>query len=441
VVAVAGVLGWLAVATVIPVLGVMAVAVLVAGRLARGAARFATLRAVVAAAATLLGAAAGMAVMLLWWRGAPAAPDAFYDAPDLLPPRPGVLLRQEPFDRSVPPGARAWRILYTTARAEGAPAVASAVVLTPNGPSEAPRPLVVWTHGTTGVARGCAPSVLPPPFPFDRTVPAVAEAIAENWALLAPDYVGLGTPGSHPYLIGAAEARSALDAVRAARAMRDVRLDDRTVVWGHSQGGHAALWTGILAPEYAPEVGLRGVAALAPATDLLPLIVAAQYTPVGKIMASYVMAAYSNAYPDVRFADYVGPERRARAMASRCLSGPGALLSVLTAVTLEATFFARPPDQGPLAQRLRENTPDAPIRPPLLVAQGLADDLVLPVVQEEYVRRRCDAGQQLEYRTYRGLDHVGLVTSDSPLPEHLVDWTRARFAGAAAPRGCQVTAR
>jgi hypothetical protein len=38
------------------------------------------------------------------------------------------------------------------------------------------------------------------------------------------------------------------------------------VVSGH--GGHAALWTGILAPTYAPDVTLDGVAALAPAGNL-----------------------------------------------------------------------------------------------------------------------------------------------------------------------------
>jgi hypothetical protein len=50
--------------------------------------------------------------------------------------------------------------------------------------------------------------------------------------------------GVHPYLIGEGEVRTALDSVRAARQMVELTLDMRTVVWGHSQGGHAGLWAG-----------------------------------------------------------------------------------------------------------------------------------------------------------------------------------------------------
>ena len=51
-----------------------------------------------------------------------------------------------------------------------------------------------------------------------------------------------------------------------------MRLGEQTVVWGHSQGGHAALWTGQLAPTSAPELDIAGVAALAPASNLPGLI-------------------------------------------------------------------------------------------------------------------------------------------------------------------------
>ena len=41
---------------------------------------------------------------------------------------------------------------------------------------------------------------------------------------------------------------------------------NRFAVWGHSEGGHAALFTGELAARYAPDLKLVGVAAAAPAT-------------------------------------------------------------------------------------------------------------------------------------------------------------------------------
>ena len=49
----------------------------------------------------------------------------FYDAPGPAPKRPGVLLRSEAMTAGVPPGGQAWKILYTTTRADGAPALAT----------------------------------------------------------------------------------------------------------------------------------------------------------------------------------------------------------------------------------------------------------------------------------------------------------------------------
>ena len=89
-----------------------------------------------------------------------------------------------------------------------------------------------------------------------------------GFVIAATDYAGLGGQGMHPYLIGLSEARAVLDSVRAARQLPDAAAGDRFAVWGHSQGGHAALFTGEQAASYAPELKLVGVAAAAPATYL-----------------------------------------------------------------------------------------------------------------------------------------------------------------------------
>ena len=130
-----------------------------------------------------------------WWMALPTAPDAFYMPPADLPSRPGALLRQEAFDRGVPPGARAWRILYSTTHFNGIPAVASAIVMVSRNAHGGPRPVIAWTHGTTGVVPGCAPSLLDDPF---ANVPALRQLIDKGWVYVATDYVGLGTSGPHP---------------------------------------------------------------------------------------------------------------------------------------------------------------------------------------------------------------------------------------------------
>src|SRR6185369_2138083 len=102
--------------------------------------------------------AAGIAA--LWTASRPAQPDAFYDPP-AQPGDPGALLRSEPYTKDLPAGARGWRILYTTNRGNS-PAVASAVVVTSTQTTTAARPVIAWAHGTTGIASGCAPSLMSP---------------------------------------------------------------------------------------------------------------------------------------------------------------------------------------------------------------------------------------------------------------------------------------
>lgn len=362
-------------------------------------------------------------------RGAPT-PDAFYTAPVPVPAQPGQLLRAEAYTREIPQGASAWRILYTTTRDEGRPAVASALVVVPSDRARDRIPVIAWAHGTTGAVPGCAPTVLDP---FESgAFFNLDQVLANGWAYVGTDYVGLGTQGPHPYLIGQGEGRSVLDSIRAARQLEEVVLGDDTVVWGHSQGGHAALWTGILAPTYAPELQVDGVAALAPASDLPGLIDNLGNVTGGELFASYVIDSYARIYDDVRFTEYVRPGAQpiVRAMAERCLAEPGTLLSIATIRSLDQAIWAGDPNRGTFAARLRENVPTGPIEAPLLIGQGGDDSLVVPSAQDAYVAARCAAGQQVDYRTYAGRDHVPLVEPDSPAVPELVAWTKERLAGA-----------
>jgi acetyl esterase/lipase len=357
--------------------------------------------------------------------------DAFYDAPDDVPGEPGVLLRAEPFERGVPDGARAWRILYTTTRDEGQPALASGLVVAPAEQAADPHPVVAWAHGTTGVDETCAPSVLDDPFGAGAFY-ALDDVIEQGWALVATDYVGLGTEGPHPYLIGQGEGRSVLDAVRAARQLDDLTVEDRTIVWGHSQGGHAALWTGQLAESYAPDVGVAGVAALAPASDLIGLVRNLPNVPGGSIFASYVAGPYADIYDELDLGEYVasGGEVTVRQIGERCLAEPSVFVSIVGSLATGMEIFSGDLSTGTMGELLAANSPTGPIPAPLLIGQGLADPLVLPAVQEGYVERLCESGQQVDFRTYEGRDHVGVVNADSPLLPELITWTQERLAGA-----------
>lgn len=376
-----------------------------------------------------------LAAAVAWSASRPRTPDEFYG--DMVPANAasGMLLRSEPFTRAVPEGGRAWRILYVTTRS-GKFATASAIVVVPTQPTGNPLAVIAWAHGTTGIAAGCAPSLLSKPFDNVPDFPAVVRA---GWAYVGTDYPGLGTGGGHSYLVGEDAAAAVLDSVRAARQLQDANLSDRVVVWGHSQGGSSALWTGMRASALAPELTILGVAALAPASDLKGLVEASKGSLFGKIVSSYLIHAYAQAYPDVKIEGYVGGMSQflASDIAKRCVSGYATLFSVAEAAALpSAGIFCRDPTGGPLGQRLAENTPSAIIPAPVLIAQGEADDLVLPGVQQGYIAARCRAGQPIDYRTYAGRDHISVVAPDSPLAADLLAWTRDRFDAKPAHSTC-----
>lgn len=384
----------------------------------------------------LAGALLIAAVAAAWVWAHPDTPGPFLSSASLsaTTAAPGTLLATEAYSRDVPAGARAWRILYATTRISGESTVASAVVMVPAG-AKGRLPVISWAHGTTGTAPGCAPSIMAP----FANVPALPDLLAQGWAYVATDYAGLGTPGGHAYLVGREAAQSVLDAMRAARAIAGINLSDATVVWGHSQGGNSALWAGMIAPAYAPDLRVLGVAGLAPATDLPDLLRTARVSVFGKIVSAYLIAGYSLAYPDVRGPDYTRGLAGAigRDIAGRCAGGPATLVSVAEALLLPADgLFSRDPAQGPLGDRLRQNVPGGPYAMPVLIAQGQADDLVLEPVQSAFAARLCQGGVRAEYRRYPGRDHLSLVAPGSPLTADLIGWTRARLSGDPTAGNC-----
>src|SRR6201992_2445024 len=199
-----------------------------------------------------------------------SAQTPFYDAPrSQLSGQPGTVVRQERID-GAPLGATAYRTLYRSTGLKGEPIFVSGVIIVPQGdPPPGGRPILAWAHPTSGVTPRCAPSLAI--FLFQQ-IQGLRSFVERGYVVAATDYPGLGTPETHPYLVGDSEAEAVIDSVRVASNMPGAGGGKRFVVWGHSQGGQAALFTGLIAKSYAPELELLGVAAAAPATDLIALM-------------------------------------------------------------------------------------------------------------------------------------------------------------------------
>lgn len=376
--------------------------------------------------------------MSLGWSEASEASDnaAFYVyAADQAVGAPGSIIRFETME-GAPLGAAAYRILYRSVGVHGEPIAVSGVVIVPTGPvPEGGRDIVAWAHPTSGIVQRCAPSQAR--FVF-QTIMGLREMVRRGYIVVATDYAGLGTEGLHPYLVGASEARAVIDAVRAAHQVPGAEASDRYAVWGHSQGGQAALFTGMIGNHYAPELHLVGVAAAAPATDLNALLRDDADTNGGRNVTAMTLWSWHRVY-NAPIDEVVEPAAMPAvdALANECIESPYDMLQRhYSQRPLEKQFLSVSDltAQEPWRSLLAENIPSTlPRGIPVLVTQGSADRLVLPQVTRAYVQRLCSAGSQVEYLELPGVHH-GLIGHDSA--SHAVDWISGRFDGNPAPTSC-----
>ena len=347
----------------------------------------------------------------------------------------GALIRSEPID-GAPDGATAYRVLYKSEGLQGEPIAISGVVIVPAGPAPANgRPIVAWAHPTTGVVPKCAPSLARVLF---QSIQGLREMLQRGYVVAATDYPGLGTAGPHPYLVGISEGRAVLDSVRVARSMPGAGGGHTFAVWGHSQGGQAALYTGILTQSYAPELQLVGVAAAAPATELGTLLTNDMDTAGGKNITAMTLWSWSRVY-GAPISNVVTPQAMSAVdqLANECIErffdvierrGPSRELSqsFLTVNNIS--------DLEPWRGLLASNTPGTlPPSIPVFLAQGMKDTLVRPAITENYMQGLCKSGSAVQWHPVPEVGHL-FVARDSA--GAAIDWIAERFAGLPAPNDC-----
>lgn len=382
-----------------------------------------------AVAAALLRRLAAAMLLALGLAGAPAAGGADEAG------APGSLDSAEVMP-GAPAGAVAYRVVYRSRGLSGETIPVSGVIVVPPGPvPPGGRPVVAWAHPTTGVASRCAPSLTRG---FFGSVQGLAPLLARGYVVAATDYPGLGTPEVHPYLVGASEARAVLDSVRAARRLPGSGAGADFAVWGHSQGGQAALFTGLLARDYAPELRLAGVAAAAPVTDLAALMTDDQGTGGGSNITAMTLWSWARVY-GAPVAGVLRPEAIpvVDVLAEACIERWFDVFVRRAPAEVLERGFLQPPgaaDLQPWKKRLAENSP-GPLPPdvPAFIVQGTADELVRMAVTNGYVGGLCRNAVKVRYRMLPGIGHA-YAAYDSAA--EAVDWMAARFAGAPAPDDC-----
>ena len=305
---------------------------------------------------------------------------------------------------------------------------ATALVFTPQTVKPAGGwPLVVWAHGTTDVADACAPSRQG----LKGNEYFIAKLLAAGYAVVAPDYEGLGEPSgkeSHPFLNLKSAAYSITDAVVAASKLLGNTAETRWSVVGHSQGGHAALG----AAQYASRAQLnyKGAIAIAPASNLALVLgggeqKAAQEPDVIKkvqtlapldTFTALIAAGLKNTAPTLQYSEiFVPPTDQLAAQAeSICYEtlGGSVAQSMLTHVKTSETLDGYPRTQPNFMTTIPEvkdflthgSQPlKVKISTPIFIYQGTADPTVPKQVTDYLVQSAQGMGTKIHYVTDQDL--------------------------------------
>ena len=324
-----------------------------------------------------------------------------------------------------------FRVIYESESILGEPIEVSGLVLAPDRNAKKSRPVLSVTNGTPGLADQCAPS-RQEPLPNLSLIQPFIEA---GWVVVASDFEGLGTDGIHHYIVGESEARGIFDIVRAAKNIDGINADGPLVVWGHSQGGHAALHASQRWLDLAPELNLVGVAAGAPPSQF-PLL--KSFLQSGPFQGYLVMvgASLSSAYPELDYESLVKPQYLPllEELEKGCL---GHIFEVFNPIPYEEfltidDIFSLPEWNA----RLTENdTNQRKLQAPTVILHGTDDEQIPFIASQLLLGQLCAFADSapIELKEYPGVTHAASVIA---YWDDLINWSNERISGIPANDQC-----
>ncbi|MBB5049045.1 pimeloyl-ACP methyl ester carboxylesterase [Rhodopseudomonas rhenobacensis] len=395
----------------------------------------------------LVGVAAALVVAPVGAAPIPIGPagDAFYMPPKPLPPgQRGAVIWVRPLEgtMALPSAATNSLVLYlSTGAAGGSVAVSGTLSIPPGEPPRGGWPVIVWTHGTTGLAPICAPSRdtdSGPEHGYIAVIRTLLDGFVKNgYAVVATDYEGLGVPGDQPFLQGVPTGRNALDLLRAGRAIEPKLGRDYAVV-GHSQGGQVDLFAAALGPSYVPEFKLRGNVAFAPGSqimDRLKLVMTSGNNELSLPYVLYTLQSYARSNPNIDLTRILTPTALSHLpdLMQGCMTA--ALTTGYWSTAIAKDQFVAKPELRAFRTMARRNEPGLlRIKAPTMIVQGRDDVTVMPQATDDAARQLCARGNQLDYLAVPGADHDGSMSKGGA---DALAFINARFRGVTAASNCK----
>lgn len=404
----------------------------------------------------------------------------FYESLQTIKPagKLGQVIKREQIKTSVK-GAQAWRIAYISSDVNERPTISTALVVAPIG--KAPiggRPIMAWSHGTTGTAQSCGPSqVVNPAVPLneyflvngnswtDYGLPSVDTFIKEGYVVVGTDYQGLGGGGRHQYVVSSTQGRDVINSVRAVASMQEVGAGHKVVVYGWSQGAGSTIAAASL-PDYIAKtdtasdgIEFMGFVAMAP-PDLA-------VTASGKVldqaladqMLEGLVSGFSNtifdfahfamtmwgtqaAYTNLKLTDIFvddGAKVLDEVFSNKCMHVVSDTLNYAYANNYKTLLKEKPSNTLAWAQAFIRGGV-APVKPvaPVVIYWGTKDTTLPPIMGKLYQEQMCALGGNVDRVQLPG-EQTHFSTPGAAEPFYL-PWIRDRFSGKPTTNNCAIAA-
>jgi len=408
----------------------------------------------------------------------PPAVPPFYESVLKMTPngKLGQVLKQERISTPIA-GAEAWRIAYVSSDLNDKKTISTALVVSPKGKApDGGRPIMTWSHGTTGTAVNCGPSqVNDPARPLnlyfrvggnswtDYGLPALEQFIKAGYVVVGTDYQGLGGPGKHQYGVARTNGRDAINAARAVGTMKDTGAGKKVVAIGWLQGGGSTIAVAGQ-PDYIAEKGTAydgldfvGFVALAPedTSAMMPgrLDEAAAQKLFGDLTKTYSADAFAFAhfamylwaiqatYPDkLKLTDLL-PEGKIEAMneiiANKCVHPLADTFSYTFGKDATNLMRSDPQNVMAWAKAFQDiNVPNT-VKPiaPVVIYWG-DKDVVTPPIQHELYRKDMCAVPGANVARVQLPGEQDHFSTPGASEQFYLPWIADRLAGKPAPDGC-----
>ena len=401
----------------------------------------------------------------------------FYQAVMKMKPegRLGQVIKKEKIETPIE-GAQAWRIAYISSDLNDKRTISTGLVVAPKGNAAAgTRPIISWSHGTTGNAQSCGPSQVENPARslneyflvngdswMDYGLPSLEQFIKDGYVVVGTDYQGLGGGGRHQYAVAKTNGRDAINAARAAGSMRETGAGKKTVMIGWSQGAGSTVG----ASSQADYIAQKGTAF--DGLDIVGFVAMsvpdlAMYSPetLDQDGAEEMIKAFSSewsvdsfafahmsmnmwgtqaAFPDTLKLSDIFTEEGAKVLdqiyLDKCVHVSTDTINFNYGASYKELLRPEPQNTLAWAQAIVAGSVDNNMKPvaPVLILYGDKDTTLPPVMGEYYRKKICALGGNVARVQLPG-EQNHFTTPPASVPFYL-PWIKDRLAGKPAGDGC-----